>query len=173
SRSGTTTRGGNPADLIIPQQSERGIEQVPYGHEVAVTVENHETYPLHFGLVVIDGQGEVIVLFPPPVDQPDIDVISGGGSNTQALKAAPPYGIAELLVLASPQSLRGPLNTLRRQRSLRGTSVEAAAVMEDIFSAMSTRRSGNAGERIEGPRLLDVKEVAVLSLLFEILPDDE
>ncbi|MEN8445785.1 MAG: hypothetical protein ABG776_12310, partial [Cyanobacteria bacterium J06555_13] len=96
-------------------------------------------------------------------------------------KGAKPFGIAELLVLASPQSLVSPLNTLRNNapelNTLRGDSanvsddnVSAAAVMNDLFAAMDTRRGEPTDDIIEGTRLLDVEDVAALSLLFEIVP---
>ncbi|MEM6255901.1 MAG: caspase family protein [Cyanobacteria bacterium P01_D01_bin.156] len=178
SRSGTTTRGGNPDDIIIPQQSERGIDQIVVGNEIAVKVQNNESYDLHFGVLVIDAAGEVNVLFPPAVDDPQIDLISSRQSETIGLKGAEPHGITELLVLASPQSLVTPLKKLRgsapkvNRRLRRGAEADTVAAMDDIFGAMDTRRSGGTVSSIQGPRLLDVQNVAVLSLLFEIVPTE-
>ena len=179
-RTGTTTRGGSPEAIILPRQSERGIEQIPVDQEVAIKVQNNENRDLHFGILVIDAAGEVTVLFPPSgVDDDQIDVISRRGNRIERIRAVPPYGIAELLVLASPQSLVSPLENLRDSapdfdRSLqRGAETDSVAAMNDIFSAMDTRRSGAPTSSIQGPRLLDVEEVAVLSLLFEITPNAE
>jgi hypothetical protein len=41
-------------------------------------------------------------------------------------------------------------------------------VMTDLFGAMDTRR-GEETNIVEGTRLLNVEDVAVLSLLFEII----
>ena len=181
SRSGAATRGGGENTIIIPQQSERGIEQVPVSHKISVTISNNEPTNLHFGLLAIDSAGEVSVVFPTTTDDREVDVIRGNGQKVQDLKAVEPYGIAELLVLASPQSLVGPLTTLRRSapklssnrvsRSFnKSADVSAVEVMEDLVSILDSRRSNNSTGSIEGTRLLDVEDIAVLSLLFEITP---
>lgn len=177
SRSGTTTRGGNPQDIFIPQQFERGIEKIAIGNEIKVTVHNNENEDLHFGVVVIDAAGEVNVLFPPQIaDDDNIDIISRRDSWSTNLRGADPLGITELLVLVSPQSLVAPLKKLRLNapdvnRSLRsGGTVANVEAMDDIFGAMDTRRgSSNASK---GTRLLDVDTVAVLSLFVDIVPGD-
>lgn len=189
SRSGVTTRGSDNAQgdvqrdaqrniqrVIVPEQSERGIEQVPVGDRIVLTVKNNEDRDLHFGVLAINAGGQVDVLFPPPSDDLTLDVILGGNSQQLTLNAVPPSGIADLLVLASPQSLLKPLKRLRDnlprvgEGPIRGDDdVDAAAVMTDLFGAMDTRRGGGSS-MTGGPRLLDVEEVAVLSLLFEILP---
>jgi hypothetical protein len=146
---------------------------------VAVKVQNNEDQDLHFGILVIDAAGEVNVLFPPAgVDDLDIDLIPRQGNRTEQLRSAPPYGITELLVLASPQSLVGPLKKLRNNapdfdRSLqRGAEADSVEAMNDIFGAMDTRR-GESTQSVQDTRLLDVSKVAVLSLLFEIVPDEK
>lgn len=175
SRSGVTTRGNDAPSVIVPEQSARGIEQVPVGDRILLTVQNNEAVDLHFGILAINAAGQVDVVFPPPSDDLTLDVIGAGHSKQLPLNAVPPYGVADLLVLASPQSLLGPLKTLRDNlprvgdAPTRGDDVDAVAVMTDLFGAMDTRRGGGA-DVIEGTRLLDVEDVAVLSLLFEILP---
>ena len=191
--SGTTTRGGDPNAIIIPQQSARGIEQVAVGDNISITVKNHEHEDLHFGIVVIDAAGEVSVLFPPPIiDAPDttfpgsltdrlepppVDVISRWLPKTLELVGAEPYGITELLVLASPQSLVRPLAKLRRDAPKfdhspnRRPEVDSIAAMDDLLGSMDSRRTRSSSST-QGPRLLDVTEVAVLSLLFEIVPKE-
>ncbi|NEQ53051.1 MAG: DUF4384 domain-containing protein [Leptolyngbya sp. SIO3F4] len=181
SRSGTTTRGGDPEAIIIPQQAVRGVQQIVDGHEIEVTVNNNETQDLHVGVLVIDAAGEVNVLFPPPAsDQSDLDLIPSQGSWSTRLKGAEPFGMAELLVLVSPQSLVGPLRKLRRNapkvnRSLkRGEPVPVDAVanvdaMDDIFGAMATRRGST--DTAKDIRLLEVDQVAALSMFVEIVPE--
>ena len=177
SRSGTTTRGGDPDAIFIPQQFERGIEKIAIGNEIKVTVNNNESKDLHFGIVVIDAAGEVNVLFPPQgTDDETVDVIPRHDSWSTKLKGAEPLGIAELLVLVSPQSLVSPLKKLRLNapnvnRSLqRGATVANVDAMDDIFGAMDTRRG--SGNSPKGTRLLDVDTVAVLSLFVDIVPGD-
>ena len=168
-----TTRGSNPTGTALPQQGTAVIKQIPLQGEVSVKIENKEATDLHFGLLAIDSAGEVAVLFPPVSDDPDRDVIASGSSKTENLTAVEPKGIVELLVLTSPQSLVSPLKTLSRsverlRRGVRGDSTTAPEVMEDIFGALDTRR-GQPASTLSGTRLLDAEEVAVLSLLFEIV----
>ncbi|PZO57850.1 MAG: hypothetical protein DCF15_06215 [Phormidesmis priestleyi] len=181
-RSGAVTRGSGENTILIPEQSERGIQPIREGEQIRVTIKNNQPEDLHFGIVVIDSAGEVNVLYPPSAtDDPTLDIVRRNSEKTIPLKGAKPFGIAELLVLASPQSLVSPLNTLRNNApdldNLRGDSadvsdenVSAADVMNDLFGAMDTRRGEAANDAIEGTRLLDVEDVAALSLLFEILP---
>lgn len=176
SRSGTTTRRGDPEAIFIPQQFERGIEQIAIGNEIEVTVHNNETQDLHFGIVVIDAAGEVNVLFPLTTDNEDADVISRRGSWSTKLRGAEPLGITELLVLVSPQSLVSPLKTLRLKAPRVNSSLSRGAIstnvdaMNDIFGAMDTRRG--SVNTAKGTRLLDVDQVAVLSLFVDIVPGD-
>lgn len=177
-RSGVATRGSGENTILIPEQSERGIQKIREDEQIKVTIKNNQPEDLHFGVVVIDSAGEVNVLYPPSAtDDPMLDIVQRNSQKTiPPFKGAKPFGIAELLVLASPQSLVSPLNTLRNNApeldNLRGdnANVFAADVMNDLFSAMDTRRGESADDVIEGTRLLDVEDVAALSLLFEILP---
>ena len=187
SRQGTTTRGGNPEAILIPQQSDQRIEPIPLGNKIDVIVTNHEASALHFGLLAIDSAGDISVLFPPTSDDPTIDLIRSNESKTESLVAVEPLGTVELLILASPQSLVGPLETLRDRAAriadpTRGDpTVDAAEAVSGIFGAMSTppgdvttkRQSDNkqadSGDRTV-KQLLDVEEVAVLSMLFKIVP---
>ena len=201
-RSGTTTRGGNPDAIFIPQQSEQGIEQISLQNEIDVVVKNNEASALHFGMLAIDSAGDISVLFPITSDDPNIDVIRSGASKTEPLVAVEPLGLVELLVLASPQSLVGPLDTLRDKASelsdpnRSGSAVSAQDAVSGIFGAMSTqpgdgtaekqqqykgadskeveaKRTGKEGaekESIKVGQLLDVEDVAVVSMLFEIVP---
>ena len=173
SRSGTTTRGGDDSAIIIPRLTAQGIESIPVGNQITITVTNHEAIPLHLGLLVIDAAGEVTVLFPPSSDDANRDRVAPGAAiNLPALRAVEPYGIAQLLVIASPSPLQSALRTLRRiAPTLRGSSNEAKPdeVMRDLFAPLDSRRSGSEGSPT-GDRLLDVNAVAALSLLFEIIP---
>ncbi|MEO0851915.1 MAG: caspase family protein [Cyanobacteria bacterium J06648_11] len=187
-RSATATRGGGENAILIPEQLETGVQRVQEGEQIKLTIKNNQPEDLHFGIVVIDSAGEVNVLYPPrATDDPMLDVVRRNSAKMiPPFKGAAPFGIAELLVLASPQSLVSPLNrlrnsapplsNLRRRGENRGgeerdvEAVSAADVMTDLFGAMETRSGGADGDVIEGTRLLDVEDVAALSLLFEIVP---
>lgn len=188
SRRGTTTRGGNPEAILIPQQSDQSIEQILLKNEIDVIVTNHEASALHFGLLAIDSAGDISVLFPLTSDDPNIDLIASNESKTESLVAVEPLGIVELLILASPQSLVGPLETLRDKAaqladpSRGGSAVIAAEAVSGIFGAMSTQlgdattkrqkytKQTDSSNSDDAKQLLAVEEVAVLSMLFEIVP---
>jgi hypothetical protein len=122
---------------------------------------------------VIDAAGEVNVLFPPPSDDANADIVRARSSlSLPRLKAAPPYGITQLLVMASTQPLQSALRTLRRiAPEVRGSANEASAeeVMRNMFGALDSRRGSTDSDPPAGPRLIDANMVAVLSLLFDVV----
>jgi len=175
SRSSRGTRGGAESAIIVPVLSERGIEKIPVGDRVTITVQNHEPQDLHIGLLVIDAEGEVDVLHPVVSDDVNSDRVQAGRSlSLGPLRAVVPYGLTELLVIASPNPLQQAIKTLQRIRSERrggATSVNPDEVMRDIFSTLETRRGSEAPTALpSGTRSLDVTQVAALSLLYEIIP---
>ncbi|MFQ4137865.1 caspase family protein [Nodosilinea sp. PGN35] len=173
SRSGTATRGGSDDAILVPRQTAQGIEIIPVGDEVTIRVANNEPTDLHIGLLVIDAAGEVTVLFPPASDDASADIVRAGRSlSLPRLRAAPPYGITQLLVMASSQPLQSALRTLRRiAPQVRGSASEASAeeVMRDMFGALDSRRGSTDSSLPAGPRLIDASTVAVLSLLFDVV----
>lgn len=202
SRSGTTTRGGNPEGLIVPQQSDREIKQIALGKEIEVSVKNNEAVDLHIGLLAIDAAGDISVLFPLTSDNADLDIVSSGSAHTEPLIAIEPVGTVELLVLASPKSLVSALDTLRDKAAQlanpnrKDAEVVAADAVEGIFGALNITEKTNGSQtkaeqtktgqtkvkaakaqtknsqidNAEISALLAVEDVAVLSLLFEIVP---
>ena len=173
SRSGTSTRGGSDDAILIPKLTDQGIEVIPVGDEVTIRVTNNEPTDLHIGLLVIDAAGEVNVLFPPASDDAKADIVRARSSlSLPRLEAAPPYGITQLLVMASTQPLQSALRTLRRiAPEVRGSANEASAeeVMRNMFGALDSRRGSTDSDPPAGPRLIDANMVAVLSLLFDVV----
>lgn len=178
SRSRSGTRGGDEPTIIVPALSERGIEVIPEGDRVTITVQNNEPQDLHIGLVVIDAIGDVTVLYPPASDDEDLDIVRAGQPLTLGpLRAVKPYGLTELLVIASTQPLQSALRTLRRIAPDRSANrnaeplVNPDEVMRDVFGALESRRGGEEATALTaGTRSLDVNQVAALSLLYEIVP---
>ena len=112
------------------------------------------------------------MLLPRASDNANQDRIDPGASKSERLRARAPLGIAQLLVIASPTSLQSTLNALRRVAStLRSAdeSAQAPDIMQDMFSTLDSRRSGNDSPPPSGPRRLEANAVAALSLLFEIV----
>ncbi|MEM9218651.1 MAG: caspase family protein [Cyanobacteria bacterium P01_F01_bin.150] len=175
SRSVTRTRGETSPEVIVPVLSEQGIESIPVGDLVTITVQNNESQNLHIGLLVIDATGDVTVLSPPASDDPNIDIVEAGQSIVLGpLRAIEPHGLTELLVIASTHPLQSALRILRRVAANRRDPeivVTPDEVMGNVFGALDSRRSGETGTVLaSGTRSLDVNQVAALSLLYEVTP---
>ena len=175
SRSGVTTRGGDESAIIVPTLTEQGIDVIPINDQITIRITNNEAIDLHIGLLVIDAAGEVNVLFPPASDNLEADIVRAGRSLAlPKLKATEPYGITQVLVMASTQPLQSALRTLRRiAPEVRGGSNEATPdeIMRDMFGALDSRRSGGPDTPLSGDRLIDANTLAVLSLLFDVVPE--
>jgi hypothetical protein len=181
SRSRSGTRGGGETAIVVPTLANRGIEQIPIGDQITITLRNREPQNLYVGLVVIDAEGGVVVLHPRSFNEGDAttdDVLRAGRSlSLGPLTAIEPYGLAELLVIASTYPIRTALRTLDRiapdDASRRSSDAPLATpdeVMRDVFRTLDTRRSGEQVNLQSGGRSLDVNQVAALSLLYEIVP---
>lgn len=179
SRSASRTRGGGEEpSLIVPVLSERGIEAIPVCDQVTIKVKNNEPQDLYIGLVVIDAHGDLGVLYPPASDDRTLDIVQSGQSITLGpVRAIEPYGLTELLVIASTFPLHSALQTLRRVAGARRSpelEVNPDEVMRDVFDALDSRRGGDELTALaSGTRSLDVTQVAALSLLYEIIPSLE
>ncbi|MEM9218650.1 MAG: caspase family protein [Cyanobacteria bacterium P01_F01_bin.150] len=174
------TRGDPEVPILIPALSARGIDEIPVEDQMNVKITNNEPQSLHIGLLVIDAVGDLSLLYPPISDDPDIDVVKSERSISVELRAAEPHGLADLLVIASRQSITGFLRTLRQaiteqrrsETTINPDQVMPNEVMQDVFEALMINR--NSEEEIDSePRTigLDVNQVAVLSVLYDIIPD--
>ena len=187
SQSGITTpRGGDNPTTFIPVRSERGIERVPDGHLIDIIVDNKGPYDLFVGLVVIDAAGEVGVVFPFTTDDEKNNIVySQDRRKIQTLKGDTPYGLPELLLLASPQPLTNTLTKLRQvvdtidiakqvpepvsRESSEKTAVDT--VITDMFSVFDGSRGVESDPALPaGPRAVGVEQIAVISRLFHVVP---
>ncbi len=172
--SSSTTRGGDLMDetaRISSTLSERGIEEIPDGDQVTITIQNNEPQDFHIGLLVIDAKAAITTLIPRPSDTRGADILRSGGSiRLGPLFAAPPYGLTELMVIVSTQSLSGPLRTLKRIIVPRINEPELPPneFMQDLFGALDEPlRTPENGVALYP---LDANQMTVLSLLYEVIP---
>ncbi|WP_299409537.1 caspase family protein [Acaryochloris sp. IP29b_bin.148] len=178
SRSSTTTRGSDSTAIIVPTLTKRGVETIPEGHQVTISIRNKEIQDLHIGLLVVDADADVTVLFPPTSDDLSQGILKAGKSfELGPLRARDPYGLTQLLVIASTQSLRGALKTLSRistQQRASNREINTNTAMQDLFSSLDTRRgSSNPNATRSDLSAVDVNQTAVLSLLYEVVPAQE
>ena len=180
SRSSTTTRGGKNAGIISPILTKRGIEKIDEDNQVTITLQNNEITDLHIGLLVIDSEADVTVLFPPTSDDLTQDIVEARQSLVLGpLRATAPYGLTQLLVITSTQPLSSALKTLRRisakQRRQQDTDISTNKVMRDVFDTLDTRQRNSTSDMgvVSEPRVIDVSQIAALSLLYEVVPTNQ
>jgi len=175
-----TTRGhrssaATPATPLVTTNA-NGIPDIKDQERITITLTNGETSKdLYMSLLVIDAQSDVNILFPNDWDRPEADsfVAAGQSKSFPPLRAVPPYGLAELLVLASTQPLRQTLKTLKaevRQRSsttLQDPQSLLTALQKDFDRIAPIPRSRGSGSPV------DTQAIAVVSLLYTIAPADQ
>lgn len=187
SRSGITTRSGNAPSTLIGLQSQRGMTVVSEEQRIEVIVENSGPQNLYVGLVVIDAAGEVTVVFPYSSQDAQRDIVySGETRSIVRLKGTKPYGLGELLLLASSQPLRDTLRALGRVSAARQHSKQAPdstqfgptqaakldvdAKLSDSLRVVDSTRGPQAPSSQPGPRTVRVDQIAVISQLYEVVP---
>uniref|UniRef100_UPI0033424B52 DUF4384 domain-containing protein n=1 Tax=Prochlorothrix hollandica TaxID=1223 RepID=UPI0033424B52 len=173
-----TTRGArrsNSSPSPTPPNP-NGIPDLKDGERITIQLQNHEPQDLYMSLLAIDAQSEVNILFPGNWDRPEAEslVLAGQSKSFPQLQAIQPYGLAELLVIASTQPLRQTLKTLKTEVRSRGsTDLQdpdslLVALQEDFSSLGTSTVSRSRGSQSGSP--VDTQKVAVVSLLYTIQP---
>ncbi|MGR3278717.1 caspase family protein [Acaryochloris marina NIES-2412] len=183
-----TVRGGNSSQSAGDQRADSkvaNLAQIPIGKSIQISVENQDYRDLHLALLVFSPDGDIDILFP-QTDGPDAALV--GKKQTldlpslaqiqqgAALKFKPPLGIAELLILASTSPIRKalvPIQALAQerrspQRSESRVEQEMENVIFGLLDDLSTKTRGGNRNR-SGERLFDPREMAALSIPFEIV----
>ncbi|NEQ48411.1 MAG: DUF4384 domain-containing protein [Leptolyngbya sp. SIOISBB] len=136
--SGIRNRRGETV-TFIPVQEERGIERVPACNLINVIVDNSGDDDLYVGLVVIDAAGLVNVVFPFTTDDARNNLVfKGERRQIQTLRGDVPYGLPELLLLASPQPLDSTLTKLRQV--VNTLAIDDGTLEESLCSSTNTQR---------------------------------
>lgn len=176
-----TTRGHRRRSQVSPSQTQlsttnaNGIPDLKAGETIDIKLINQEPDDLYMSLLVIDAQNQVNILFPGNWDSPEAEslVAAGQSKSFPKLRAVPPFGLAELLVIASTQPLRQTLKTLQAEvRGQRGSTTLQdpksllTALTQDFEGLGTTTVSRTRGSGSP----VDTQKVAVVSLLYTIEP---
>jgi len=153
-------RGGGQAAMLKVEPSAR---QICVNDKIQVIVENNEAKPLNCAVVFLSADGEVLPL-------PFTSVVPAGRTiaipgDKATVTVAPPFGMAEVMVIFSTASLDQAIAQLKILSESRGDDRAEQAV-----STVGTLLNDLAGTRSSSqPKELDPKLMAALSVTFEII----
>ncbi|MEO0825001.1 MAG: caspase family protein [Cyanobacteria bacterium J06642_9] len=160
-------------ETLQPTLLTEAIEEIPVETQIELVLKNGEAQDLYMSLLVIDAHGEVTVLFPYDWDAPEDQALVQAGEEVPfpTIRAIPPEGITELLVIASNSQLRQALKTMQRlaPASHRGAIplTEPGEVMAALLDDLSTQRGEPSAENQQ--RQMDTGQVAAVSLLYRVV----
>ncbi|MEM9819323.1 MAG: DUF4384 domain-containing protein, partial [Cyanobacteria bacterium P01_D01_bin.6] len=150
------------------------VEDIPVDTEIELVLKNGEAQDLYMSLLVIDAYGEVTVLFPYNWDAPEDQALVRAGAEVPfpRIRAIPPEGITELLVIASNSQLRQALKTLQRiaPANRRGaiSLTEPGEVLDALLSDLALQRGAAGFDNRQ--RQMDTQQMAAVSLLYRVVP---
>ncbi len=156
------------------------------GTTIQVQVENNEDRNLYISAVVIDSNGDLIVLFPLDWDAPEDAALVAPQqtitvpqqSDNFQFKLTGSSGNLEVLVLASVQPVRNALKGLKniaRSRNVnRGDALglsedEPLEVMENLLGDLNEMTRASIAIIPKGVRAVDVTQLAAISAMIEVV----
>lgn len=183
---------------LVAQTVDTGIQQVTVGDRIEIAVTNNENRNLYISILVIDSQGNLIVLHPvdwtaaetatlvPPGDR----LVAPGPNSNFEFQVGGPAGHFELLVLASTDQLRDALKGLRevaRGRGIasgdplvfgegqtRGSSEGDDSVVDVLDNLLGdVNRSARSTVFVRGRQSLDAERLAAFSAVFEVVESEQ
>ena len=184
----TVRGGGDPTDGVqVINPTTVKLAQIPIRKPIQISVVNRDYRDLHLAVLIFSPDGDIDILFPRS-DGPDAALVPRGEildlpsaieiQDGASLSFKRPWGVAELLILASTTSIQKalvPIQVLaQEQRSVsRSESLVAEKAEGAIASLLDDLASETRGE--EGSewvdRLFDPKQMAALSIPFEIVDE--
>ncbi|MEM9927191.1 MAG: caspase family protein [Cyanobacteria bacterium P01_D01_bin.50] len=182
------------ANQTVPVKSavitENGIPKLPIGKQVAFELENLESQPLYISILVIDAAGEMAVIFPNNWGNPDDAALLSAGERRTIpsqddgfkLTVDKPFGMTEVLIIASTNPLRTSLKALKEIARSRGINKRSALpATEDEFLDLTDKlltdldaatRGGLNVEGVElpaGVRGVDTNKLAAMAIAFDVV----
>jgi hypothetical protein len=141
----------------IPTDASR----LPLGSVVELDIHNREQEALYISIIVIDTEGDMMVLFPTTWDAPIAASLVQSGDTLKVpdpsrdnfrLRLVPPTGMVEVLVIASRVELRDTLQALGDVATTRGASRGTPLPGDEAFLdiADSLLRDLDSGTRGSG-----------------------
>lgn len=182
-----TVRGGKTpvqANSNIISSATSSLAQVAIDKPVQIAVENRENRNLYIAVMIFSPDGAIDILSP-LTDGKDAAIVAAGQTlkipsdadiaTGARLAFQQPLGLAEMLVIASTapidKALR-PIQALAAEKAnpQRSESQVAEKTEEIVGSLLDDLAGGTRGGTNSAPvRQLDVKQMAALSITFEIV----
>ncbi|WP_414529430.1 caspase family protein [Nodularia chucula] len=190
---GAITKNTQPTNQPVPVSvvnNHVGIPQLPVGIEVTFAVENRENRPLYVTILVIDAAGNMNVVFPfdwgviesATIIQPMQKRVIPQSDDGFKLTIGEPFGISEVLILASTTPLRTALQTLEKIAVTRGLEKTRSpiSVNDEILdltnNLLNDLDAATRGEiNVEGIALpagvrgIDTQRLAAMAIAFEVV----
>lgn len=180
SASAFTIRGSSsPAPSAPPN-----LQQIPIRTTIQFQVENREARDLFLSILVINSSGEMAVLFPNQwVTTAEVMRLRAGQRmnipeptrDSFRLVTQEPTGRTEVLIVASTSPLDGALRTLREFATRSGVSDgpvglgDPTEVVGQLLQDASGATRGTSGTRSTATQPIDARELAALSLTFDVV----
>ena len=191
-------RGGKPESSSLQRLeqsqaifSSKNKLQIEVGKQIQFLVENNENRDLYISILLISPDGDLDVLFPVNLSGEASEALVRTGDILKVpqpqrdrfrLKLKKPLGLAEALIIATPTPLQASLQSLQRVarrktstnlNSLRGIPVKVEESDEVIDSFLSdlgeTTRSNSIVKPVKGIYQIEMNQIAVMSITFEIV----
>lgn len=155
------------------------LTQIKIDEPVQIWIENRENRNLYLAVLIVSPDGDIDVLFPFDGDKNAALVAAKEKRkvpNSVELSFGKPLGLAEVLIVASTAPIAKALKPLQalaeEQRNPRRTESQMAEKAEDAIAFLLEDLAGGTRGNTEqnaGVRLLDVGQMAALSISFEIV----
>lgn len=169
-----TTPRSRGEDALIPELQGDGIENIPLGTRLEITVTNNESQELYMSLIGINSHGAVNILSPYKYEDPEAESRVGAMEvySFPRIRATEPVGLSELLVVASTSPLDKALKIIKRNVPSNNRSsipvTEPNEVMTALLTDLDSRRSAE-NSTINTASQIDTRQVAVVSLLYRVV----
>lgn len=169
---------------VLASSTGDAVAQVPINKSVQIIIENRESHDLHMGVMIFSPDGAIDVMFP-LVDGKNAALVSAGqtlkipsdvdlqqGAN---LAFGEPLGLAEMLVVASTEPITQALRPIQalaaEKQNPQRTQSQTAEKTEDVVASFLDDLAGGkrSGSTFAPVRKLDVRQMAALSITFEIV----
>ena len=167
----TVRGGGKPLQTIqsLPVTVVQSLSRLKVGQTFQLVVRNQESQPLYIGVVFVNPDGTVL---PYPTEQQlsaNQEIVIPAGPD--GIELQPPLGVAEVLVIASTVSLEKALNALSAIHTQQQITQRGQAMIDAVGQLLDDLDAGTRGSNrpASNVRLVDTRQMAALSLAFEIV----
>ncbi|MGK7888858.1 MAG: caspase family protein [Leptolyngbyaceae cyanobacterium] len=145
--------------IAIPANIPTDASRLPLGTVVELEIQNRESQDLYISMIVIDAEGNLVLLFPTNWDAPvaaslvqpdEILKVPDPSRDNFRLRLVQPTGIVEVLVIASRFALRDTLRAFGDLATMRGTSRGTPLVGDETFLGIADSLLGDLDRGTRG-----------------------